>query len=70
MEAGGEAAETAVRRGLDWLTERQVLDVAGDWADWRPGVRPGGWAFQYANPHYPDLDDTAMVAIVLHRCDP
>jgi squalene-hopene/tetraprenyl-beta-curcumene cyclase len=69
MEVGGPAAETAVRRGLDWLEERQVLDVAGDWADWRPGLRPGGWAFQYANPHYPDVDDTAVVAMALDRFD-
>jgi squalene-hopene/tetraprenyl-beta-curcumene cyclase len=47
----------------------QVLDLAGDWAVWRPNVRPGGWAFQYANPHYPDLDDTAMVAIAMDRFD-
>ena len=30
-------------------------------------VRPGGWAFQYANPHYPDLDDTAVVAMAMDR---
>ncbi|HJO97307.1 MAG TPA: prenyltransferase/squalene oxidase repeat-containing protein, partial [Rhodospirillales bacterium] len=30
-------------------------------------VRPGGWAFQYWNDHYPDVDDTAVVAIALHR---
>jgi squalene-hopene/tetraprenyl-beta-curcumene cyclase len=30
-------------------------------------VRPGGWAFQYANPHYPDLDDTAVVVMAMHR---
>jgi len=69
MEAGGPAAEAAVRRGLDWLVERQVLDLAGDWAEWRPGLRPGGWAFQYANPHYPDVDDTAVVAMALDRFD-
>jgi squalene-hopene/tetraprenyl-beta-curcumene cyclase len=69
MEAGGEACQAAVRRGLDWLVERQVLDVAGDWASWRPHVRPGGWAFQYANPHYPDVDDTAVVAMALDRFD-
>src|SRR5665213_3004586 len=46
---------------------RQELDLAGDWAVWRPNVRPGGWAFQYLNPHYPDLDDTAVVAMALHR---
>jgi squalene-hopene/tetraprenyl-beta-curcumene cyclase len=69
LEAGGEAADTAVRSGLDWLVERQVLDVAGDWTAARPHVRPGGWPFQYANPHYPDLDDTAVVVMALDRCD-
>jgi len=69
MEAGGEAATAAVRRGLDWLVTRQELTVAGDWAATRPHVRPGGWAFQYANPHYPDVDDTAAVAMALDRYD-
>jgi len=69
MEAGGADAQAAARRGLDWLVERQVLDLAGDWATWRPHVRPGGWAFQYAKPQYPDVDDTAVVALALDRCD-
>ena len=69
MEVGGAEAQAAVRRSLDWLAERQVLDLAGDWATWRPGLRPGGWAFQYANPHYPDVDDTAVVAMALDRFD-
>ncbi len=69
MEAGGDGANAAVGRSLDWLAERQILDVAGDWATWRPKLRPGGWAFQYANPHYPDVDDTAVVAMALHRFD-
>jgi squalene-hopene/tetraprenyl-beta-curcumene cyclase len=69
MESGGAAAGAAARRGLDWLAERQILDVAGDWAEWCPTLRPGGWAFQYANPDYPDVDDTAVVAMALHRCD-
>ena len=46
-----------------------MLDVKGDWAVRRPDVRPGGWAFQYANPHYPDLDDTAVVAMAMDRAD-
>ncbi len=69
MEAGGPGTQRAVSSGLDWLAERQVLDLAGDWAVWRPGLRPGGWAFQYANPHYPDVDDTAVVALALDRFD-
>ncbi|KAH2824460.1 hypothetical protein KXV85_000785, partial [Aspergillus fumigatus] len=47
-------------QGLDWLKPRQVLDLKGDWAVKAPDTRPGGWAFQYNNPHYPDLDDTAV----------
>ena len=66
LEVGGESNETA-RAGLDWLIPRQVLDVMGDWAHNRPDVRPGGWAFQYENPHYPDLDDTAVVVMAMDR---
>jgi squalene-hopene/tetraprenyl-beta-curcumene cyclase len=69
MEVGDERLTPAVRKGLDWLRDRQVLDTAGDWASVRPGLRPGGWAFQYANPYYPDLDDTAAVALALDRFD-
>ncbi|HEY2753246.1 squalene--hopene cyclase [Phenylobacterium sp.] len=67
LELGDEAAVGAAARGLDWLEPLQVLDVEGDWAHRRPGVRPGGWAFQYANPYYPDLDDTAVVVMAMDR---
>jgi squalene-hopene/tetraprenyl-beta-curcumene cyclase len=67
LEAGGDDAHAAVRRALDWLVPLQVLDVRGDWSLRRPALRPGGWAFQYANPHYPDVDDTAVVAMALDR---
>jgi squalene-hopene/tetraprenyl-beta-curcumene cyclase len=69
MEVGETRLTPAVRQALDWLADKQVLDVVGDWAAARPGLRPGGWAFQYANPHYPDLDDTAAVALALDRFD-
>ena len=61
------AADAAVARGLDWLRPLQVLDVKGDWAEEKPDVRPGGWAFQYRNDHYPDLDDTAVVVMAFDR---
>jgi len=67
MEAKGDAASGAVARGLAWLTPLQVLDVKGDWAEERPDVRPGGWAFQYNNAYYPDLDDTAVVVMAMDR---
>ncbi|HEY5237839.1 MAG TPA: squalene--hopene cyclase [Rhizomicrobium sp.] len=65
MEANGQ--EAPVASGLEWLKHRQVLDVKGDWAEEKPDVRPGGWAFQYNNAHYPDLDDTAVVVMALDR---
>jgi squalene-hopene/tetraprenyl-beta-curcumene cyclase len=67
LEAGDEAAVASAARGLDWLKPLQVLDVKGDWAEARPDVRPGGWAFQYRNDHYPDLDDTAVVVMAMDR---
>ncbi|HEX9447947.1 MAG TPA: squalene--hopene cyclase, partial [Dongiaceae bacterium] len=68
LEAGDQFAEMA-RPAADWLKDRQILDVVGDWAVRAPGVRPGGWAFQYNNPHYPDVDDTAVVVMALDRLD-
>ena len=62
-----DAVTACVSRALQWLLPLQVLDVKGDWAARRPHVRPGGWAFQYANPHYPDLDDTAVVVMAMDR---
>ena len=67
LEAGGADNVARAEAALDWLKPRQVLDVAGDWAEIRPDVRPGGWAFQYANDHYPDLDDTAVVVMAMDR---
>ena len=67
LEAGDPEAETAARKGLQWLKPLQVLDVKGDWAEWRPDTRPGGWAFQYRNDHYPDTDDTAAVVMAMDR---
>ncbi len=69
METGGPGRTDAVMRGLDWLLPLQVLDVRGDWAEQRPQAPPGGWAFQYANAYYPDLDDTAVVAMAMDRAD-
>jgi len=67
--AGHAMAEvgTPTDTACTWLAASQILDTVGDWSVRRPGLRPGGWAFQYANPHYPDVDDTAVVAMLLHR---
>ncbi|SFC99502.1 squalene-hopene/tetraprenyl-beta-curcumene cyclase [Cupriavidus sp. OV038] len=69
LEVGEPRAIAAAVRGLDWLVPLQELDLQGDWIVRRPDVRPGGWAFQYANAHYPDVDDTAVVAAAMDRAD-
>jgi squalene-hopene/tetraprenyl-beta-curcumene cyclase len=67
LEVGDERALDATAAGLKWLQPRQETNVVGDWSARRPNVRPGGWAFQFANPHYPDLDDTAVVVMAMDR---
>jgi len=62
-EGPGESARSAAR----WLMERQITDVVGDYAVNAPDAAPGGWAFQYENPYYPDVDDTAVVGMALDR---
>ena len=56
-----------IEHALDWLKERQLSDEPGDWRIPRPDLPGGGWAFQYSNYFYPDLDDTSMVAWAMHR---
>jgi len=67
LEVGEHRVREPVRQALRWLASKQVLDLRGDWAVSRPDVRPGGWAFQYANPYYPDVDDTAVVVMAMDR---
>jgi squalene-hopene/tetraprenyl-beta-curcumene cyclase len=67
LEAGSDEARRSACQALDWLLPRQELNVKGDWAVKRPDVRPGGWAFQYNNAYYPDLDDTAVVVMAMDR---
>jgi squalene-hopene/tetraprenyl-beta-curcumene cyclase len=67
MLEAGKAYAPNVARSLEWLKGLQILDLHGDWKVWRPDARPGGWAFQYRNDYYPDVDDTAVVAMAMQR---
>ncbi len=67
LESGTPGRDPGLRSAAEWLCANQILDVVGDWADRRRGLRPGGWAFQYRNDHYPDVDDTAVAGIALLR---
>ncbi len=66
QETDAEATEETVERALTWLQGRQIKH-AGDWQVWRPEAEGGGWAFQFANDYYPDLDDTAVVGWAMAR---
>ena len=61
------ATVPSIEAACAWLAARQVTELRGDWANLRPDAPPGGWAFQYDNAHYPDVDDTAVVGMLLHR---
>jgi squalene-hopene/tetraprenyl-beta-curcumene cyclase len=65
-DAGLPADDPAIVRAGRWLLGEEVT-VKGDWAVARPGLAPGGWAFEFANINYPDVDDTAEVVLALHR---
>lgn len=67
QEEGSERAKESIRCALNWLKDRQLRDEPGDWQRTRPHLAGGGWPFQFRNPHYPDLDDTAVVAWAMHR---
>jgi squalene-hopene/tetraprenyl-beta-curcumene cyclase len=68
LDAGVSSGHPALRRAGEWLVGEEVT-VRGDWAIRRPHLRPGGWAFEFENDLYPDVDDTAVVALALRRLD-
>jgi squalene-hopene/tetraprenyl-beta-curcumene cyclase len=60
----GCADAARMRRAADWIIAKEVRR-RGDWSVKRPDVEPSGWAFEFANEFYPDIDDTAMVLLAL-----
>ncbi len=62
----GLADPRTLSRGVDWLLTKEVRRK-GDWSIKRPNVEPSGWYFEFANEHYPDIDDTAQVLLALAR---
>jgi squalene-hopene/tetraprenyl-beta-curcumene cyclase len=65
-DAGYGGEHPAVARASGWLLGEEVC-TCGDWSVRRPDLAPGGWAFEFANVNYPDVDDTAEVVIALRR---
>ena len=65
-DAGVSPTSESLVRAVDWLLTQEVR-VKGDWAIRRPELTPSGWAFEFANVNYPDIDDTAEVVLALRR---
>lgn len=65
MEADKAGTRQSLGKAFEWLKSVQLSDEPGDWRVRRPKLAGGGWAFQFANPHYPDVDDTALVAFAM-----
>lgn len=66
MQDCGRELTSGMRRALEWLLDHEIR-YYGDWSQKVKGVEPSGWAFERANLHYPDIDDTAVALIVLAR---
>lgn len=51
---------------INWLLKKEI-NITGDWSAKRPNLEPGGWAFQFNNDFYPDVDDSALIGMLLDR---
>ena len=67
-EACLDPKHPALVKGARWLMENQILS-GGDWQAKNKKGAPGGWAFEFRNDYYPDVDDTAFVLMALGRVD-
>ncbi|TBO60549.1 squalene--hopene cyclase [Streptomyces kasugaensis] len=65
-DAGVPADHPQLVKAVDWMLAEEI-DRPGDWAVRRPQLQPGGWAFEFENDNYPDIDDTAEVVLALRR---
>ena len=65
-EAGVEPSHPALIAAERWVVENQIVG-SGDWQVKNPKAEPGGWAFEFENGFYPDVDDTAFVLMALSR---
>lgn len=61
QEADKVTHKASYIKAYNWLKSVQLSDEPGDWRVRRPNLKGGGWAFEFANPHYPDVDDTAVI---------
>jgi squalene-hopene/tetraprenyl-beta-curcumene cyclase len=65
-DAGLPPNHPALGQAADWLLSEEIPGP-GDWQVRRPWLNPGGWAFEFDNDGYPDIDDTAEAVLALRR---
>lgn len=66
LDSGLHPEHPALARAASWLIQNQIFR-RGDWSVYNPQLDPGGWAFEFANDWYPDVDDTAVILMQLQR---
>ncbi|MGE7387821.1 squalene--hopene cyclase [Streptomyces sp. NPDC004126] len=69
LDSGLAPGHPAVTAAARWLLGQEARS-RGDWCVRRPELQPGGWAFEFHNAHYPDVDDSAEVVLALGRAAP
>jgi squalene-hopene/tetraprenyl-beta-curcumene cyclase len=68
VESGIAGNHPKLVQGGEWLLQKQILDY-GDWMEKNPQGTPGGWAFEYENRFYPDMDDSSVVIMTLNQLE-
>lgn len=68
VESGVAGNHPKLVQGGEWLLQKQILDY-GDWIEKNPQGTPGGWAFEYENRFYPDMDDSSVVIMTLNQLE-
>jgi len=66
LDAGVDPTHESLGRAADWLVAHQIFR-RGDWSVYNPRLEPGGWAFEFANDWYPDVDDSAVILMGMQQ---
>jgi squalene-hopene/tetraprenyl-beta-curcumene cyclase len=70
VDSGTPSSDKRLKKAMQWTVKNQIRVDYGDWKVYRPNLISGGWAFEYANTWYPDIDDTAACILALLKQDP
>jgi squalene-hopene/tetraprenyl-beta-curcumene cyclase len=69
IDAGTRRDDPRLHRAVSWLMDKQIVARYGDWSVKNRSGKPGGWAFEFENAFYPDVDDSAVVVMALAAVD-